>query len=588
MKRKLLTALLCSSLLMPGTVVPVIAQEAGTELQSEATIVHSGKIGTADWTIDSNGVLTIGAGEFTNNDKDYEWPWQSYRSSITRVDGTAKFKVTGSLAHMFSGDRFLKSINLSGFDTSNVTDMSWMFNECSGLTSLDLSSFDTSKVTDMGFMFNGCSGLTSLDLSSLDTSNVTDMQQMFCGCSGLTSLDLSPLDTSKVTCMSDMFSDCSSLTSLDLSSLDTSNVTSMWAMFYNCSGLTSLDLSSFDTSKVTDMGFMFSGCSDLSSLDLSSFDTSNVTNMGYMFYGCSGLTSLDLSPLDTSNVIYMSEMFSGCSSLATIRYSQKGASVLNELPEQSGWYQNNKGPYSISTLPVLKDEESALLTRPKVEPPKKDQISDAVVSNINSQYFYTGNPITPEPALSMNGKTLVKGTDYSISFANNVNPGTAAITITGSGSYTGTKTITFQITKKAVETQKTVMHRLYNPNSGEHFYTANTAEKDYLVKLGWKYEGEGWKAPEKSNAPVYRLYNPNAGDHHYTLDEKEKEALIKLGWNYEGIGWYSDENKAVPLYREYNPNAKAGSHNYTPNKNEHDHLTSIGWKDEGIAWYGLK
>lgn len=142
--------------------------------------------------------------------------------------------------------------------------------------------------------------------------------------------------------------------------------------------------------------------------------------------------------------------------------------------------------------------------------------------------------------------------------------------------------------KIETDASKTVMHRLYNPNSGEHFYTAADNEKDHLVSVGWKYEGEGWKAPDKSNAPVYRLYNPNAGDHHYTLNEKEKDALVKLGWNYEGIGWYSDENKAVPLYREYNPNAKAGSHNYTPNKNEHDHLTSIGWKDEGIAWYGLK
>ena len=132
------------------------------------------------------------------------------------------------------------------------------------------------------------------------------------------------------------------------------------------------------------------------------------------------------------------------------------------------------------------------------------------------------------------------------------------------------------------------MHRLYNPNSGEHFYTAADNEKNHLVSVGWKYEGEGWKAPEKSNTPVYRLYNANAGDHHYTLNANEKNALVKLGWNYEGIGWYSDDSKSVPLYREYNPNAKAGSHNYTPNKNEHNFLTSNGWKDEGIAWYGLK
>ncbi|MBO6115079.1 MAG: hypothetical protein J6P57_08485, partial [Lachnospiraceae bacterium] len=141
-------------------------------------------------------------------------------------------------------------------------------------------------------------------------------------------------------------------------------------------------------------------------------------------------------------------------------------------------------------------------------------------------------------------------------------------------------------TNPAVQTAD--MYRLYNPNSGEHFYTANVAEKDNLVGLGWIYEGIGWKAPKESNTPVYRLYNPNAGDHHYTMDAGEKDHLVSVGWNYEGIGWYSDDAKTVPLYRQYNPNAIAGSHNYTTNKAENDYLESVGWDAEGIGWYGVK
>ena len=82
------------------------------------------------------------------------------------------------------------------------------------------------------------------------------------------------------------------------------------------------------------------------------------------------------------------------------------------------------------------------------------------------------------------------------------------------------------------------MYRLYNPNSGEHFYTANPAEKNNLVSLGWRYEGIGWTAPKKSNTPVYRLYNPNSGDHHYTVNVGERNYLIEVGWRAEGIGWY--------------------------------------------------
>lgn len=135
--------------------------------------------------------------------------------------------------------------------------------------------------------------------------------------------------------------------------------------------------------------------------------------------------------------------------------------------------------------------------------------------------------------------------------------------------------------------QSVPMYRLYNSNSGEHFYTANQKEKNYLAHIGWKYEGIGWNAPSEGN-PVYRLYNKNGGEHHYTMKESEKDALVSLGWKDEGIGWYSDVNHTVPLYRQYNPNAFANNHNYTTSKGENDYLAKLGWKPEGIGWYGIK
>lgn len=130
------------------------------------------------------------------------------------------------------------------------------------------------------------------------------------------------------------------------------------------------------------------------------------------------------------------------------------------------------------------------------------------------------------------------------------------------------------------------MYRLYNPNSGEHFYTANSNEKAHLQKVGWRYEGVGWVAP-LTGKPVYRLYNPNAGDHHYTMNLGEQKSLLKVGWKDEGIGWYSDANEGIKVWRAYNPNAKTGSHNYTINPTEQQLLIIAGWKDEGIGWYGV-
>ena len=142
--------------------------------------------------------------------------------------------------------------------------------------------------------------------------------------------------------------------------------------------------------------------------------------------------------------------------------------------------------------------------------------------------------------------------------------------------------------RAAEVTESNPMYRLYNPNSGEHFYTADEGEKDYLSGIGWNYEGIGWNAPVSSNSPVYRLYNPYSSDHHYTMDEGERDYLSQNGWNYEGIGWYSDDAKSVPLYRQFNPNEVIGTHNYTTSLEENDWLCTTGWQAEGIGWYGVR
>lgn len=131
------------------------------------------------------------------------------------------------------------------------------------------------------------------------------------------------------------------------------------------------------------------------------------------------------------------------------------------------------------------------------------------------------------------------------------------------------------------------MYRLYNPNSGEHFYTSDIAERDNLESLGWNNEGIGWIAPAISNTPVYRLYNPNAGEHHYTTDPAERDMLVAAGWNYENIGWYSDDFETVHVYRQYNPNEFANNHNYTADVAERDNLINLGWRDEGTGWYAI-
>ena len=268
---------------------------------------------------------------------------------------------------MFKNKYNLQSINFnSGFNTSNVTNMSSMFENCgrkiqsdydydeygyhyqfSGITSLDLSIFNTSNVLNMNSMFKGCYALDSLNLSNFNTSNVTNMSSMFENCESLDSLNLSNFNTSNVTNMNKMFKNTFKYntftrTRLDLSNFNTSSVTDMSEMFSGCaniysddySGIVSINLSSFNTSNVTNMSGMFKGCYALGNLDLSNFNTQNVTNMSYMFFGTSnlveiwdysvvvlGLSSLELSNFNTSSVTNMSYMFGECVRISSLNLS---------------------------------------------------------------------------------------------------------------------------------------------------------------------------------------------------------------------------------------------------------------------------
>ena len=168
--------------------------------------------------------------------------------------------------------------------------MSAMFYSCSSLTSLDVTHFNTENVTKMYSMFYSCSSLTSLDVTHFNTAKVTNMLAMFYSCSALTSLDVTHFNTANVTNMSRMFSSCSSLTSLDVRNFNTANVMNMNGMFSYSVALTSLYLTNFNTEKVTNMEDMFSGCKALTTIYASSkFVTTRVTKSSGMFNKCEKL-----------------------------------------------------------------------------------------------------------------------------------------------------------------------------------------------------------------------------------------------------------------------------------------------------------
>ena len=123
-----------------------------------------------------------------------------------------------------------------------------------------------------------------IDISDWNVSNITNMSYMFYCCVKLKSVgDISKWNVSNVEDMTCMFYNCESLNQ-DISKLNVSNVTNMDGMFSGCESFNK-DISNWDVSNVTDMRFMFSGCESFNQ-DISRWNVSNVTNMDFMFHNC--------------------------------------------------------------------------------------------------------------------------------------------------------------------------------------------------------------------------------------------------------------------------------------------------------------
>jgi surface protein len=164
---------------------------------------------------------------------------------------------------------------ISNWNTSGVTDMSNLFNDCLGFNE-DISLWDVSGVTDMSGMFKDCLEFNK-DISGWNVSKVTDMESMFAGCIAFNQ----PLNgwgekVSKVTTMKFMFYYCNAFNQ-DIRSWNVSSVTNMSGMFYNCYKFNQ-DIRSWNFSNVTNMSAMLAGCIAFNQ-NMESWHLSKVTNI---------------------------------------------------------------------------------------------------------------------------------------------------------------------------------------------------------------------------------------------------------------------------------------------------------------------
>ena len=575
------------SLLLAVSLIPVpaLAENAA----DRPALPVGGTCGGCSWSIDEAGNLAIAPAPGGDGVLGAGNPWLEFAGHVkAAVVGPG---VRGDASGMFSNCGDMASADIRGLEATGARGM---FSGCSSLASLDLSGFDTSAVTDMLAMFYHCPSLASVDVSSFDTSNVRYMNFMFSGCSSLASLDLSGFDTSGVDAIWDMFEGRSSLVSARVGSAFS---------FVTRSG----------SDRCTLPGGWWRSAADGRDYTASQIaaDRGNVADAytkvsAPSIIGISG--DVVWKPSTEEPAVFRSS--APIAEFVEVRMDGKVVEPKNYDVREGSTIVEFKPDYLVSlpegkhTIGIVSTygiaeasitiEETDTATRPV-------QIGSITLSAM--RYTYDGTEKRPTVTVTTNGKILMEGTDYDISYSSDVtNIGIKIVTVTGKGKYAGTLTASYEIIEAAavpvdpkpddpgvtdsepVGTQ--AMYRLYNPNSGEHFYTASTIERDAVITAGWNDEGIGWTAPTEG-IQVYRLYNSFAGEHHYTTSCEERDMLVSVGWTWEDGGWFSDPNESVPLYRAYNPNAFANNHHYTTDRGEFETLLSLGWQDEGVGWHGV-
>ena len=191
--------------------------------------------------------------------------WSKVKSiDMTRADVSGRTTLK-KLFEYYSGSQ----LDLSAFNTANVTDMSGMFMRCRELQRVDLSSFDFGRVKTMASMFEDCRKLQDVVFPDMHTAGDTDMSRMFCGCRELQRVDLSGVDFSCVKSTSSMFEGCEKLEEVVFSDLSTAGMTELSRMFCGCASLRRVDLSAVDFRHVKRAHSMFDRCPNLEEVILS-------------------------------------------------------------------------------------------------------------------------------------------------------------------------------------------------------------------------------------------------------------------------------------------------------------------------------
>ena len=325
------------------------------------------------------------------------------------------------------------------------------FGGCSSLTSISIPLSVTS-ISSLGFQ--SCSGLTSIrveegnpNYDSRENCNAiieTRGNRLIRGCKNTT------IPSSVTSIGERAFSSCSGLTSISIKK----NVTSISrSAFAYCGGLTSIEVEEgnpvYDSRENCDAiietkeNRLIRGCKNTTI-------PASVTSIGsYAFTSCIGLTSI-IVPENVTSIGY--DAFYGCSSLTSISIPQSVTSidgyVFDRRYSKELTIYGKTGSYAETYAKENNIKFSTGIPPQSGQTSAKKNISGSNVTISPASYAYDGKAKRPAVTVKDGNTVLKEGTDYTVSYDNNINAGTAKVTVTGKGNYKGTVTRTFTITIK--------------------------------------------------------------------------------------------------------------------------------------------
>ena len=287
--------------------------------------------------------------------------------------------------------------------------------------------------------------------------------------------------------------------------------------------------SELDGKKVTKIGgYAFSGCIGLTSVEI----PSSVTSIGYFaFRDCIGLTSVEIP----SSVKWIgSGAFGGCSSLESLKVSEgnveydsrENCNVIIEtvsntlvvgckntkIPSSVKWIGESafSGCSSLTSVAIPPSmtgigygtfsdcsENLIIIGVPGSEAEKYAQshgiafnpvedISKAAITLEKDSYIYDGKPKTPAVSVELGGKTLAPNTDYTVSYQDNINAGTAKVAVEGKGNYIGSAQKEFTIKKADTPAKGDISEASITLERVSYTYDGKPKGPAVTVKLGGK------------------------------------------------------------------------------------------------------